>query len=217
MVRCTAIAVGTLLLTSQAGAHAGPDVVASDAGSRSPVQNLQSETVLNHARVLPYPVAQVWPSTVRYLRVDRHYTIQDRDKEAGYVLFDFPLGQHPDQPASLGRGSVELVSTTDASGREASKIKVATNRGPVHLPHAIVDGIAAKLQQEVGPPAPPPPKDPPSDEAPDDDPPKDGSDPPLLPPAQDPDDFGREPPSSVGDRASVKPGQCPSSTCVAIP
>ena len=217
MARCTALAVGALLLTSQAGAHAGQGAAAPAVAMHSSPQNLQSETILNHARVLPYPVAQVWPSTVRYLRVDRHYTIQDRDKEAGYVLFDFPLGQHPEQPASLGRGSVELVSTTDASGREASKIKVATNRGPVHLPHAIVDGIAAKLLQEVGPPAPPPPKEPPSDKAPEDDPPKDGTDPPLLPPAQDPDDFGREPSSSAGDRSGVKPGRCPSSTCAAIP
>jgi hypothetical protein len=116
---------------------------------------------LSHTRVLPYPWPHVWPTSIRYLRVDRGYTIVDSDPEAGYVLFDFETGERK------ARGSAELFATEDGSGRPSVQIKVSTDGGPVHLPHAIVDGLAQKLRAERGQPAPappPPPEDPPADE-----------------------------------------------------
>lgn len=126
-----------------------------------------SSTRLSHARVLPYPLPHVWPTSVRYLRVDRGYAIVDSDLEAGYILFDFPAGER------AARGSMELFATEDPSGRPSVQIKVSTDAGPTHLPHAIVDGLAQKLRAERGqpapPPAPPPPEDPPPDPPDEDD------------------------------------------------
>jgi hypothetical protein len=119
---------------------------------------------LSHTRVLPYPLPHVWPTSIRYLRVDRGYTIVDSDLDAGYILFDFPAGEH------AARGSAELFATQDSSGRPSVRVKVSTDGGPTHLPHAIVDGLARKLRDERGQPAPPPPapEEPPSEAPPSD-------------------------------------------------
>jgi hypothetical protein len=105
--------------------------------------------------MLPWPMEQVWPTAVRYLRVDRGYAIVDKDADSGFILFDFPHGSGSDRK---GRGSVELYAATDASGRASVHVKIGTDSGPVHLPHAILEGLAEKLRSERGqPPVPPPP------------------------------------------------------------
>ncbi len=113
---------------------------------------------LGQARLLPYPVDFVWPAAVRYLRVDRKFTIVDRDLDAGFILFEFPLGGGDGKTA---RGSVEIFATKDPAGRASAQVQIDTDGGPTYLPHALMDGIAEKVKRERGQPAPPPPKDPP--------------------------------------------------------
>lgn len=134
-----------------------------------------------HDRTVSYPLTQVWPTALRYLRVDRGYTLVDRDAEAGFVLFDVPLGRPGDTESKVARGSIEMFATEDLSGRAASKIRVSTDAGPSHLPHAIAEGLAKKLRDERGAPAPPPPtpKQPPKTTPPDD-----GAPPLVDPPIQ---------------------------------
>lgn len=136
--------------------------------------------LIENRRVLSYPLEQVWPTAIRYLRIDRGYTIVDRDQEAGYMLFEFVLDNK-----QVGSGSVEMFSTVDASGRPSVSVSVNTGAGPVHLPNSILDGIAAKVRAERGQPAPPPPpptpEEPPKSNKPDDD-----HGVPLMPPAEDP-------------------------------
>lgn len=135
---------------------------------------------LSHRRVVPYPFDVVWPTAIRYLRVDRGYSIVDRDEEAGYLLFEFPVGRE-----GKGTGSLEAFKTTDDAGRPSVNLQVSTDAGPSHLPTTIVDGIGSKVKAERGQPAPPPKKDPP---APPKKPPKDeddgedGDDPPQVDP-----------------------------------
>lgn len=133
---------------------------------------------LEQARTLSYPYDQVWPTAIRYLRVDRKYAVEEKDEDAGFIVFSFPAGD------GEGSGSLEMFQIEDASGRPSVKILANTTAGPVHLPNAILDGIDAKLRKERGLPAPPPPKDqeppPPREDQPDD-----GSIP-IMPPATDP-------------------------------
>lgn len=116
-------------------------------------------TGLGQTRVLPYPMEFVWPTAVRVLRVDRGYTIVDRDPEAGFILFDFPIGPED----RTGRGSVEVFATKDASGRPSASVQITTDGGPVHLPHTLLDALAEKLRRERGQPAAPPRAEPPDD------------------------------------------------------
>jgi hypothetical protein len=110
---------------------------------------------LSHRRVVPYPFDVVWPTAIRYLRVDRGYSIVDRDADSGYLLFEFPVGRD-----SKGSGSLEAFRATDDAGRPSVNLQVSTDAGPSHLPTTIVDGIAQKVKAERGQPAPPPPKEP---------------------------------------------------------
>jgi hypothetical protein len=118
----------------------------------------------------------VWPTAIRYLRVDRHYSITDRDQDAGYIMFEFPI-----DGGRTGSGNLELVKTKDASGRESVSLVVNTGAGPAHLPSTIIDGVSAKVRSERGqPPPPPPPKAP--EKKPDEAPPPDADGgPPMMP------------------------------------
>jgi len=122
--------------------------------------------LLKHQRQVSYPIEQVWPTAIRYLRVERGYEIEDRDKDSGYVVFAFSHG------SKMVSGSVEFLSDLDDAGRRSVTLISSTSRGPAHLPFAILDGIATKLREERGQPikAPaPPPDNPPAEEAPDED------------------------------------------------
>ena len=159
-------------------------VPALESGARTPEATAAAQPLLliENRRVLSYPIDQVWPTAIRYLRIDRGFEITDRDRDAGYLLFEFPL-----EEKRIGSGSVEMFEAVDASGRPSVSISVNTGAGPVHLPNSILDGIAAKVRAERGQPSPPPPpkqeEPPPKDkDKPEDD---DGSVP-LLPPATDP-------------------------------
>ncbi len=110
---------------------------------------------MSHRRVLPYPFDVVWPTAIRYLRVDRGYSIVDRDPESGYLLFEFPVGRD-----GKGSGSLEAFHATDDAGRPSVNLQVSTENGPSYLPTTIVDGIAQKVKAERGQPAPPPSKKP---------------------------------------------------------
>jgi hypothetical protein len=133
---------------------------------------------LSHRRVVPDPFDVVWPTAIRYLRVDRGYSVVDRDPEAGFLLFEFPVGRD-----GKGSGSLEAFRTTDDAGRPSVNLSVGTDAGPSHLPSTIVDGIAQKVKAERGQPAPPPPRsppDPPPEKKPDPDSPPGGEEPILF-------------------------------------
>lgn len=171
----------TALTVSLAGelATAAPHDQATAHGEATTVA--RPLALLEHRRVLSYPVEQVWPTTIRYLRIDRGYAITDRDAESGYILFEFDL-----EGGRRGGGSIEMFATEDASGRPSVSVAIKTGAGPIHLPTTLLDGIAGKLLAERGQPIAPPPADPPDPpQTPDQDEPPDGSVP-LLPPASDP-------------------------------
>jgi hypothetical protein len=140
-------------------------------GASPTAQAAPAALFLKHQRQVSYPFDQVWPTAVRYLRVERGYEIADRDKDSGYIVFTFEHG------SNSANGSVEFLSDLDDQGRTSVTMISSTSRGPSHLPFAILDGIAIKLREERGQPAPPPStpaEPPPSEEQPDEDKTHDG-------------------------------------------
>ncbi|RMG95537.1 MAG: hypothetical protein D6705_13305 [Deltaproteobacteria bacterium] len=120
---------------------------------------------VSQTRTLSYPPDQVFPTAIRYLRVDRGYRVVESDAEAGFILFRFPVGAD-----RTGDGSLEAYGVLDAAGRPSTRVKISTGAGPVHLPYTLLDGLAAKIRAERGQPPPPPstpPKQPPPKEQPD--------------------------------------------------
>ena len=100
--------------------------------------------------VTPYPVTNVWPAAVRFLRVDRGFPVREKDEAAGYVLFD-----HTDGPKPC-KGSLELIRATDHDGRDATRIVITIPELPRRYEQMLIDKFVAKLRDDQGPPAPPP-------------------------------------------------------------
>ncbi len=98
--------------------------------------------------VLPYPMDDVWPTAVRFLRIDRNCPIRERDQASGYILFDYADG------AKTYKGSLELIRTTDGEGRVTTKVAIALPDLPRHFEEMLLDKLSAKLREERGSPPP---------------------------------------------------------------
>lgn len=134
--------------------------------------------VLAQARTLeivPYPIVDVWPASVRFLRVDRSFPVREKDETAGYVLFDFTDGPKP------CKASLELIRALDPEGRDATRVAVSIPDLPRRYEQMLIDKLAGKLREDHGPPAPPPRRNKPAEPArPDAAPPPPAAQPPVM-------------------------------------
>jgi hypothetical protein len=112
------------------------------------------------AVVLPYPVADVWPSAVRFVRIDRGYTVREKDAETAYVLFDFVEGTRN------YKGALELVRIIGEDNREHTRAVFSVPDMPRHYEALLADKLALKVKDDLGtPPAAPPRREPPRRDA----------------------------------------------------
>ncbi len=102
-------------------------------------------------RTAPYPYSQVWPTAVRFLRIDENHEILEKDGDAGYVIFAV------DDDGKRFRGTLELVRVVD-DGRPAVRLTVDIEDRPAYMEAGILDRMLIKLRAEHGPPAAPPPE-----------------------------------------------------------
>ena len=100
--------------------------------------------------IASYPIVDVWPAAVRFLRVDRGFPIREKDESAGYILFDYTDGPKP------CKGSLELIHATDREGRDATRMAISIPDLPRRYEQMLLDKLAAKLREDHGPPVPPP-------------------------------------------------------------
>ncbi|MEM6961919.1 MAG: hypothetical protein AAF550_09295 [Myxococcota bacterium] len=92
-----------------------------------------------------YDFDKVWNSAIRVLRVDYRAPIRDRDKDAGYVLFDY------DDRGRKVDGSVEMVRT-ESHGEPIVKVRVSIPSMPSYIEQMMVDRLQRKLRTDFGPP-----------------------------------------------------------------
>jgi hypothetical protein len=134
---------------------------------------------LAHARttaIVPYPVVDVWPASVRFLRVDRDFPVREKDDAAGYILFDFTDGPKP------CKASLELIRATDPEGRDATRLAITIPDLPKRYERMLIDKLEVKLREDHGPPAPPPRREKPPEQPPR----PDAAPPPATPPPTTP-------------------------------
>lgn len=101
-------------------------------------------------RTLVYAPARVFPTAVRFLRVDAGLKIVEKDAEAGYVMFELVDGD------KVYPGALELVAT-ESAGRQASKLVLTIEGQPSYVEAVMLDKLERKVRQELGEPAPSPP------------------------------------------------------------
>jgi hypothetical protein len=116
-----------------------------------------SAALARSSSLLPYSTADMWPTAVRFLRIDRGAAIREKDPDSGYVLFDLPEG------GKSFKGSLELVRATDGEGRESTRVVITLPDLPRHFEGVLLDKLASKAREEYGSPAPGPPRRPPAD------------------------------------------------------
>jgi hypothetical protein len=110
-----------------------------------------------------YTKAQTFSGALRLLRVDRGYEIVEKDVEAAYVLFRYPLSGQK----ALANGAMEVVETT-----AGVKIFVQLARMPEYQEALLRDALLKKLREDYGPPPPKPAPAPPAKPSPPADAPK---------------------------------------------
>jgi hypothetical protein len=106
------------------------------------------------AVVLSYPLGEIWSTAVRFIRVDRGYVVKEKDPASGYVLFELV------ESGKTYKGALELVSTTDDDGRDATRASFALPDLPRHYETMLLDKLGAKIREERGTPPPAPPRKP---------------------------------------------------------
>src|SRR5215510_7212556 len=116
--------------------------VASITGPTSPAW-ARSEKTLAYAR------DQVWPTAVRFLVVDEHVKITDKDPDAGYVMFELR------DDGKIFRGALEVMTVT-SGGRSQVRFVLQIADRPSWLELAMLARLEDKLRAELGSPQPPP-------------------------------------------------------------
>lgn len=119
----------------------------------------RSEKTLGYAR------EQAWPTAVRFLVVDEHLKITDKDADTGYAMFELR------EEGKVFRGALELVSLASDKGARVKFVLHIEDR-PEWVEIAMLTRLERKLRAELGSPAAPKPR---TDERPKDapkDPPK---------------------------------------------
>jgi len=104
-------------------------------------------------KTLAYPRDQAWPTAVRFLVVDEHVRITEKDADAGYVLFELR------DDRKMFRGSLELVSLV-RDGRSVVRFVLQIADRPSWLEIAMLGRLETKLRAELGAPTPPAPEPP---------------------------------------------------------
>ncbi len=98
-----------------------------------------------------YPFKQAWPTALRLLRIDEHYIVVEKDKDAGYIVFEIR------EKDRTFRGSMELARTKDDEDRDAVRMFVHIRKRPLYVESRLLSRMTAKLREEYGDPVPPKP------------------------------------------------------------
>lgn len=93
----------------------------------------------------PYTFDQTYSTAVRLLHVDMGFKILEKDKDLGYVMFEYTS---PESGNKASSGSIELVET-----RGGTSVSVQLPSMPHYHEQMIIDSLMKKLSDEYGTPA----------------------------------------------------------------
>lgn len=93
----------------------------------------------------PYTFDQTYSTAVRLLHVDMGFKILEKDKDLGYVMFEYTS---PESGGKASSGSLELVET-----RGGTSVSVQLPAMPHYHEQMIIDSLTKKLSEEYGAPA----------------------------------------------------------------
>jgi hypothetical protein len=92
----------------------------------------------------PYSFDQTYGTALRMLHVDMGFKIVEKDKDLGYILFEYTSPESGNKAVS---GSIELVET-----KNGTNVAVQVPAMPQYHEQMLVDSLAKKLSKEYGTP-----------------------------------------------------------------
>ena len=100
-------------------------------------------------REASYRYDQIWNTMVRFIRVDNGFKITEKDKESGYLMFDYTEG------VKSQIGAVEVVEII-RNQRLYVTVGLRIQNMPSYVELHLLDKLERKLRDEYGdPPIPP--------------------------------------------------------------
>lgn len=105
-----------------------------------------------HARTVSesrYGFDVAWNAAIRLIRVDLGFTIVERDRETGFLLFTYRDTNNRESP-----GSLELVPAT-VDGTQGVRVIVQLAQMPSYMERMLANQLDRKLHAEYGEPQPP--------------------------------------------------------------
>lgn len=100
-------------------------------------------------KTLAYPRDQAWPTAVRFLVVNERVKINEKDADAGYVVFELR------EDGKVFRGSLEVVPVV-RDGQAAVRFVLQIADRPSWVEIAMLGRLERKLRAELGSPPDPP-------------------------------------------------------------
>jgi hypothetical protein len=98
-------------------------------------------------RELTYRETEIWNGAIRFLRVDSGFKILEKDRDAGYVLFEYQEG------GAGHTASFEMVSAVK-DGRVFVRARIQISEMPRYVEAVLIDRLIRKLRDEYGDPPP---------------------------------------------------------------
>lgn len=100
-------------------------------------------------KTLAYQRDPAWAASVRFLRVDAHLKLIEKDADSGYVLFEYV------EEKKTFRGSLELIEVVK-DGRKLVRFVIQIEDRPSWVEIEMLTKLERKLRSELGAPAPGP-------------------------------------------------------------
>jgi hypothetical protein len=91
-----------------------------------------------------YTFDQTFATSVRLLHVDMGFKILEKDKDLGYILFEYTS---PESGKRKMNGSIEIAET-----KTGTNVSVQVPEMPQYHEQMIIDDLVKKLQKDYGPP-----------------------------------------------------------------
>jgi hypothetical protein len=105
---------------------------------------LPAPALARSERTVGHSLKKVWPTAVRFLRVDEKLDLIDKDADAGYVVFELK------DKGKTYRGALELVDLSDDDGGRGVRLVVTIDGRPVYTESGMLDRLVDKLHAEHG-------------------------------------------------------------------
>jgi hypothetical protein len=99
--------------------------------------------------IVPYPFEAAWPGALRFVRVEKGWKVSEQDKEAGFIRFELVEDRKPHA------ATLEVIRLRDAEERDVVRLQLQANDLARFQEAPILEQLARKLKDELGPPAAP--------------------------------------------------------------